>query len=177
MKKYLLSVGLVITFTAYAMLYKQNTAPGDVAQTPPTSISEPVVTDSTTPQSPAPIKTTSTNTNTAVKKTPVVASSPVKAPTGQYKDGTYIGNSVDVYYGIVQVKAMVAGGKLSDVIFLSYPQDRSHSLQLSNRAMPILKSEAIQSQSSNVNTVSGATDTSSGFVQSLQSALVQAKNV
>jgi len=40
--------------------------------------------------------------------------------------------------------------------------------------MPILKSEAIKSQSSRVNTVSGATYTSTGFKQSLASALAQA---
>ncbi len=42
--------------------------------------------------------------------------------------------------------------------------------------MPMLQTEAIQAQSANVSGVSGATDTSAAFVQSLGSALAQAKN-
>ena len=103
---------------------------------------------------------------------------PTPAPTtkkGLYTDGTYTGDVADAYYGNVQVKAVITGGKLSNVIFLDYPQDRSHSLQLSERAMPILTQEAIQAQSANVNGVSGASDTSAAFQQSLSSALAQAR--
>ena len=32
-----------------------------------------------------------------------------------FKDGEYIGNSADSYYGYVQVKAIISGGKLVDV--------------------------------------------------------------
>ena len=91
-----------------------------------------------------------------------------------YKDGQYTGNVADAYYGNVQVEAVVQNGKISDVQFLNHPQDRSTSIQINNRAMPILKSEAIQSQSANVAVVSGATDTSQAFMQSLSSALNQA---
>ena len=54
-------------------------------------------------------------------------------------------------------------------------QDRQTSLRKSNNAMPILIQEAIQSQSSNVDSVSGASYTSNAFNQSLASALAQAK--
>ncbi len=94
---------------------------------------------------------------------------------GTFRDGEYVGDSVDAYYGYIQVKAVIANGKLSDVIFLDYPQDRGNSIRINNYAMPILKTEAIASQNSNVNTVSGATDSSGAFRQSLASALVQAK--
>ena len=59
--------------------------------------------------------------------------------------------------------------------FLDYPKDRSTSIRINSRAMPILKSEAIQAQNSNVNTISGATDSSGAFRESLASALAQAK--
>jgi uncharacterized protein with FMN-binding domain len=92
-----------------------------------------------------------------------------------YRDGTYTGTAADAIYGNVQVSIVVSGGHLTDVTFLDYPKDRSHSVQLSTMAMPILKQEAIQAQTSNVNTVSGASETSGAFRQTLQSALDQAK--
>ena len=92
-----------------------------------------------------------------------------------YRDGTYTGTSADALYGNVQVSIVVSGGHLTDVQFLDYPKDRSHSVQLSTMAMPILKQEAIQAQTSNVNTVSGASETSKAFRETLQSALDQAK--
>ena len=57
---------------------------------------------------------------------------------------------------------------------LQYPQERRRSAYINSQAVPILQSEAIQAQSANVNIVSGATLTSEGFQQSLQSALTQA---
>ena len=95
---------------------------------------------------------------------------------GMYADGTYKGTSANAFYGYVQVAAVISGGKLTDVQFLSYPNDRSTSRYISSQALPYLKSEAIQAQSANVNIISGATDTSLAFRQSLGSALAQAKN-
>lgn len=92
-----------------------------------------------------------------------------------YKDGEYTGSSVDVFYGNVQVAAVIQGGKITDIKFLDYPQDRRTSQYISSQALPILKSEAIQNQSASINAVSGATQTSRGFIKSLGSALSQAK--
>jgi uncharacterized protein with FMN-binding domain len=100
---------------------------------------------------------------------------PALASNGQYRDGQYVGASVDAYYGLVQVKAVVQNGRLVDVQFLSYPSDRRTSQRINSVATPRLTSEAIQAQSANVNIVSGATLTSEAFVQSLKSALTQAK--
>jgi uncharacterized protein with FMN-binding domain len=94
---------------------------------------------------------------------------------GIYTDGTYTGTPVNAYYGTVQVQATVQNGALADVTFLQYPSDRSTSKMISNKAMPILTKEALQIQSAQVDGVSGATDTSNAFKQSLASALTQAK--
>ena len=91
-----------------------------------------------------------------------------------YKDGNYIGTSADAFYGNVQVKATIQGNKIVGVQFLDYPKDRQNSLRISMYSMPILKSESIQAQSSQVDVVSGATATSFAFMQSIQSALSQA---
>jgi uncharacterized protein with FMN-binding domain len=97
------------------------------------------------------------------------------AKSGTYKDGTYTGSVADAYYGNVQVQATIQGGKISNVNFLQHPNEAGHSILVNAYAMPLLSSEAIQAQNANVNAVSGATATSQAFVQSLSSALSQAK--
>jgi uncharacterized protein with FMN-binding domain len=57
---------------------------------------------------------------------------------------------------------------------LQYPDAPGHSSQVSETSLPILKQEVIAAQSANVDTVSGATQTSEAFNQSLSSALSQA---
>lgn len=99
----------------------------------------------------------------------------MRSMMGRYKNGTYVGSAADAYFGNVQVQVSISGGKISDVQFLQYPSDRSTSLRISNYAMPVLKQEAIQAQNYNVDIVSGATQTSMAFQQSLASALAQAK--
>ena len=112
---------------------------------------------------------TPTPTQAAAAPSPTIAVS-----QGQYKDGTYTGSVADAFYGNIQVQAVVSGGKITDVIFLQYPNDRSTSIAINTQAMPYLKQEAIAAQSANVAAVSGASDTSAAFQQSLQAALSQA---
>jgi uncharacterized protein with FMN-binding domain len=129
---------------------------------------------------PPPVATTPTPAPTPAPApvAPVVAPTTPPAPkqTGQYKDGSYTGSQADAYYGTVQVQAIISGGRLNNVQILSYPSDRSTSQRINQRAMPTLVSEAIQAQSASVNTVSGASDSSAAFRQSLGSALSQAAN-
>jgi len=91
-----------------------------------------------------------------------------------YKDGSYTGSVADAFYGNVQVKAVISGGKITDVVFLDHPQDRRTSQMINDQAMPMLTQEAITAQSANVDIVSGATQTSNAFRESLQSALSKA---
>lgn len=95
---------------------------------------------------------------------------------GIYNDGSYTGLRTDAYYGMVQVKATVKNGNLTDVVFLEYPSSHGTSRYINGQAMPILKQEAIEAQEVKVNIVSGATETSIAFWESLDSALTQAKN-
>jgi uncharacterized protein with FMN-binding domain len=94
---------------------------------------------------------------------------------GIYSDGEYLGKVVDVYYGNIELRAIIQNGRLSDVIPLQYPNDRKTSIDISAASLPILEREAIKSQSADVDIVSGATQTSEGFVQSLGDALAKAK--
>ena len=110
--------------------------------------------------------------------TPVVPSSggsTAVVPSGAYKNGSYTGNVIDAYFGNIQVKAIISGGKITDVQFLDYPKGSGTSLKISNNSMPVLKQEAIKIQNSNVDIVSGATQTSQAFQVALASALSLAK--
>ncbi len=91
-----------------------------------------------------------------------------------YKNGTFTGTATDTPYGMVQVAAVISGGKLTDVSFLQMPNDQGHSQEVTAYAEPYLKQEAIQGQSANIEFVTGATTTSEGFEQSLQNALNKA---
>ncbi len=111
-----------------------------------------------------------------IKPTPVPT--PVPTPATQassYKNGNFTGKVADAYFGNLQVAAVISGGKLSDVKFLQYPNDQPQSLEISERSMPKLKSEAISSQNAKVDIISGATQTSEAFNESLADALLQAK--
>jgi uncharacterized protein with FMN-binding domain len=120
----------------------------------------------------------STSTTT---KTPSVAGTEAPAHAssgssgGMYKDGSYTGTTSDTVYGPVQVQAVISGGKLTSINFLQMPSDRDESVRITSEAKPALLQEAVQVQTANVDTVSGATQDTEGFVQSLQSALSQAK--
>jgi uncharacterized protein with FMN-binding domain len=76
---------------------------------------------------------------------------------------------------MVQVQAIVQNGRLTDVKFLTYPNERSRSVEINSYAIPQLTTEAIQAQNAQVDIVSGATDTSFAFMQSLSDALTQAQ--
>jgi uncharacterized protein with FMN-binding domain len=54
------------------------------------------------------------------------------------------------------------------------PNHTPRSVFINQQAIPILKSEALQAQSANVQLVSGASDTSYAFAQSLQAAIAKA---
>lgn len=153
MKKALISASVVVAFALYCVHAhdEQSEAP---KVTPNSQANQPASTTA---------RTTTTTASTSQS-------------TGQFKDGSYTGTSVDAYYGYIQVKATVSGGKLTDVTFLDYPSDRRESIEINSQAMPMLKQEAIQSQTAHVDGVSGATDTSAAFIESLQAALNQAKS-
>lgn len=99
-----------------------------------------------------------------------------KTASLSYKDGQYTGDIVDAYYGNVQVKVTINSGKITDVRFLKYPNDRHTSEMINSQAMPRLISETIKSQIAEVDIITGATQTSRGFQKSLKSALDQAKS-
>jgi uncharacterized protein with FMN-binding domain len=65
--------------------------------------------------------------------------------------------------------------RMTAVSVPTYPNHTDRSVFINQNALPTLKAEALRAQSANINLVSGATDTSYGFAQSLQAAILKAK--
>lgn len=168
MKKFILWLitgGVVLSYPVFIKVLNSERFGDDSVIPTPTQIS-----DQTTP-------TPTTFNNTPVVSGSTATPTPSPAPAanrGKYKDGVYTGSAADAFYGNIQVRATITSGRISKVDFLQYPNDRGHSIEINQYAMPILQQEAISAQSASVDIVSGATDTSQAFIQSLSSALSQA---
>ena len=87
---------------------------------------------------------------------------------------TIVGQTVQTAFGPVQVRIVETAGRLTDITALQVPNDNSHSAQIAAVAVPILRTEALRANSARIDVVSGATYTSDGYAQSLQSALDKA---
>jgi uncharacterized protein with FMN-binding domain len=96
------------------------------------------------------------------------------AAKGRYADGTFTGPVVDAYYGLMQIQAIVQGGRLVAIKVLKYPSDRQTSVYINRQALPMLRDEVVSAQSANVDIISGATLTSEAFIWSLDGALRKA---
>jgi uncharacterized protein with FMN-binding domain len=89
------------------------------------------------------------------------------------RSGTFTGNPISTQYGTMQVAAVISNGRLTDIKLLQ-ETDGGHSHQIDDAAIPVLKSAALAKHSAKIDIVSGATYTSQGYAQSLQSALDKA---
>jgi uncharacterized protein with FMN-binding domain len=87
---------------------------------------------------------------------------------------TVTGSAAQTKYGPVQVQLTVANGQITAVDAVVYPTSSSRDRQINARAIPQLDQEALTAQNAKIDTVSGATYTSTGYRTSLQSALDQA---
>ncbi|MCX4879568.1 MULTISPECIES: FMN-binding protein [unclassified Streptomyces] len=86
---------------------------------------------------------------------------------------TVTGKVVQTQYGAVQVRITVSNGKITKADAVQAPRGGT-SDQKTALSVPRLNQEAVAAGSANIDSVSGATYTSTGYKQSLQSALDQA---
>jgi uncharacterized protein with FMN-binding domain len=77
-------------------------------------------------------------------------------------------------YGPVEVRITVKNGKVTAAQAVEYPDQDPRDAQINSYAIPTLNSEAVAASSAQIDTVSGATYTSGGYISSLQSALDKA---
>ena len=145
-----ITLWLLSTVSVLVLLFGYHTSTdSSLAVNPPTSIvsdSAPSTTPSTTPSASG--ATTSSTTVT--------------------------GDAVSTRWGPVQVELTVEGGEITAVDVVQYPQGNHEDLEINSYAIPVLVQETLDQQSADIDMVSGATVTSTGYVQSLQSALDQA---
>lgn len=106
----------------------------------------------------------------------LVAIAAPQAKAATLSDGTFDGGTYDAYYGPVQVEITVQSGKVVDAQALQFPGHRRTSISINNQALPWLKQEVVQAQSSKINIISGATLTSRAYIKSLADAIKAAAN-
>ncbi len=104
------------------------------------------------------------------ERTVAVARMPAALPPGER---AITGNVANTAYGPVQVQVVVSGGtsKIVRVNILEQPSSTAHDLQIGEFAFPKLIAETLAAQSAKIDSVSGATYTSGGYIKSLQSAI------
>jgi uncharacterized protein with FMN-binding domain len=93
--------------------------------------------------------------------------------SGSAQARTVTGSVAQTQYGPVQVRITVSNGKITKSEAVQAPKGGT-SDQKTALSIPKLNQEAVAAGSADIDSVSGATYTSSGYKQSLQSALDQA---
>ena len=86
-----------------------------------------------------------------------------------YKDGTYTGEA-DGFGGPIQVKVTVENGEITDIEVVSAEKEDGAYLTMAMDVIPNL----IEAQSADVDTISGATFSSTGIINAVEAALEEA---
>jgi uncharacterized protein with FMN-binding domain len=118
----------------------------------------------------SPSTTTAPTTPTATAPsttTPATAAPSPATPTTT----TYDGSVAQTRWGPVQVQITVTDGKVTAATALQVPDGNRRDQEINSYAVPILNQETVQAGSAQIDTVSGATVTSLGYLESLQAAL------
>ncbi len=116
---------------------------------------------------------------TAPKKKVVTVTKTVTGPDGNAGrwgtvEVTLIVKKVTTTVG----KKVTVKRKITNVQVPVYPNHTDRSVFINQQALPLLEQEVMQAQfNANINMIGGASDTSEGFIESLQSALLSAKKV
>jgi uncharacterized protein with FMN-binding domain len=121
-------------------------------------------------------KTQATSTS-ALATPPAAIGSPSTSTAGTSGSSgtkTVTGTAAETRYGPVQVQITVANGQLTAVTATEYPTSDRRDEEINSYAIPQLNQEATAAKNAQIDTVSGATYTSDGYITSLQSALDRA---
>jgi uncharacterized protein with FMN-binding domain len=159
-----ISLWLLSTVAALVLLFSYRTSTNSPAQAgaAQTTINE----QATTPTTSAGPSTTA---GAGAGPSPTASSSTSTSTSSAAK--TYTGSVASTRWGDVQVSITVTDGKITDVAVPVYPSENGKDQEINAYALPVLRQETLDAQSASIDTVSGATVTSNGYLQSLQSAL------
>jgi uncharacterized protein with FMN-binding domain len=118
---------------------------------------------------------TSTSTALPAGGTTTATTNGTTTAGGSSAAGTVVtGSAASTRWGPVQVQLTVSAGKITDVQVVQQPDGNRRDQEINAAAVPTLVQETLDAQSAKIDMVSGATVTSEGYLQSLQSALDQA---
>lgn len=126
-------------------------------------------TGSGTGQSSAPSAAPSASSSAA--PTPSSSAAPTSAPAASTVSRTINGDTVQTRFGNVQVAVSFSGHTITKVDVLQVPQESGRDMEITSYSVPVLTQEVLSSQSAKIDSVSGATYTSEGYIQSVQSAI------
>jgi uncharacterized protein with FMN-binding domain len=150
-------------------------SPGPVAAAAPSpsvAASRAAAARSTAPSPAAKRKATAAQKPVVAAPKPSPKPSPSPAPKRTTAPTRTInGAAADTRYGPVQVQIKVQGSRIISSNAIVYPTNERRDREINDSAVPQLNDETVQAQSANIDTVSGATYTSDGYRQSLQSAI------
>jgi len=144
------------------------------AQTQAASTPAPVATKATASKKKKTTTTTKSTTGTSSNTTTTQTTPAPAAASSSGVSGTFAGSTSQTRYGPVQVQITVVNGKITAAKALQYPNGDYRSADISTQAIPYLVSQTLAAQSANISGVGGASYTSYGWYQSLQSALAKA---
>lgn len=125
------------------------------------------------------VKATSTSTGKTTTKAKAAATpaatteAVVAAPAPAAASGTITGSAIQTRFGTIQLSATVANRQITAIKAVKVPSNDGRSQQISNYSIPLLSDQAIAAQSTSIQGVSGATYTTQGYKQSLQSIIDQ----
>jgi uncharacterized protein with FMN-binding domain len=156
---------VVLLFSYRTSLHSGHTTAGTVATAAGIVGGDPA----TPSQSVAPSPRASPSTGASTPSPAIESPSPSPAAVPQHL--TVNGDAVDTQWGPVQVQVTLSGSKITAVRVLRQPDGNQRDFEINSYAIPQLKSETLRAQSANIDSVSGASVTSDGYIQSLQSAL------
>lgn len=109
-------------------------------------------------------------TDSGLASTSSVVASSVNSPSEKYKDGTYTGTGTGFRGGTTKVSVIISNGKISSITTVSH-QDTPDFYE---RVINTITKKIISTQSTSVDTISGATYSSKGIIEAVQDALNQA---
>jgi uncharacterized protein with FMN-binding domain len=118
--------------------------------------------------------TTGSSASSSARGSATPSSAPGSSSSSSAATTTVTGDAADTRYGPVQVRITVRNGKVVGATAIDYPTNDPRDAQINAYAIPVLQQESVGVTNSNIDMVSGATFTSEGYVQSLQSALDKA---
>jgi uncharacterized protein with FMN-binding domain len=160
-KRTIAAVAATIAGVAWLVTFKVTPHARPVAAAPPAG------------QPASPPDATATPAPTSSPDAGAATPSPTPVPTNRPANGTFTGADIPTQFGDVQVRVVIASGRITDVSALRMPSDRARSEEITQYVTPVLRSEAIQAQSARIDVISGATFTSEAYAESLDDALRQ----